>query len=95
MTKKIFKKTLLAVLLCTLALLVLPSTAAQAKTKNRNKGKSGKNITWSYNEKKKVLTISGKGTVKATDLKKKGKTGELLWLGREDGSLTMFQKIVF
>lgn len=88
-------KTLFAMMLCALALIVLPTTAAQAKTKNKNQGKAGKKATWSYNEKKKVLTISGKGSVKATDLKKKGKTGELLWLGKEDGSLPMFKKIVF
>ncbi len=91
MTEKIFKLWP-ALLLCTLALVFLPATAAQAKQTNR--GKIGKNATWSYNEKKKVLTIRGKGYVEANDLKKY-KKGEYLWLGRDDGSLPMFQKIVF
>lgn len=81
-----------ALLLCTLALALLPATVTQAKQKNQ--GKMGKNVTWSYNEKKKVLTISGKGYAKAANLREY-KDGEYLWLGREDGVLPMFQKIVF
>lgn len=93
MRKKIMK-TMFAMLLCALTLMVLPNVAAQAKTKNRNKGKAGKSATWTYNEKKKVLTIAGKGAVRASDLLKEDKSGDFQWLGREEGNLPMFRKIV-
>lgn len=88
-------KGMLLLMVCVMALLLLPNAQAQAKSKANTKGKLGKKAEWSYNEKKKTLTISGTGYINATELKKEDKLGDYSWLGRDEGNLPMFKKIVF
>lgn len=81
-------------LLCVLLVVLVSNTAVQAKSKNQ--GKIGKKITWTYQEKKKTLKISGKGYVNASGLRLwNSSDSENTWLGKEAGSLPMFKKIVF
>lgn len=64
-------KRLLSLFLCLMLLMVgFSSTTLAAKTS----GKCGKHATWSYNKKKKTLTISGKGEIKDTWSKYLGDT---------------------
>lgn len=80
-------------LLCVLTIVLIPNTAAQAKSKNQ--GKAGRSSTWSYQPKSKTLTISGKGSVDIDDLKRWDDDDEGVWLGKEDAILPMFRKIIF
>lgn len=64
-------KRLISLLLCLLLLsTALTSSCLAAKTS----GKCGKNATWSYNKKKKILTISGKGAIRDTWSRRIGDT---------------------
>lgn len=76
-------------LIFVLVILMVPNTAAQAKSKNQRK--AGKNSTWTYDSKKKTLTLSGRGSV-AVDNLTTWNDDELVWLGKEDSNLPMFQK---
>lgn len=80
-------------LLCVLTIVLVPNTAAQAKSKNQ--GKAGKDSTWSYQPKSKTLTISGKGYVDIDHLRWCDDDDEMVWLGKEDAFLPMFRKIIF
>lgn len=81
-------------LLCILTVVLVPNTAAQAKSKNQ--GKAGRYSTWSYQPKSRTLTISGKGSVSTDDLLQWNEDDdEAVWLGKEDGNLPMFRKIIF
>ncbi len=80
-------------LFCALVLLMVPNTTAQAKSKNQ--GKAGKNSTWTYEPKKKTLSISGRGYVDIGYLMTWDDDDEQVWLGKEDSNLPMFQKIIF
>lgn len=58
-------KHLISVVLCVAMLIGAMSSTALAASKTS--GKCGANAKWSYNKKTRTLTISGKGTIKATE----------------------------
>ncbi|MDE6852267.1 MAG: leucine-rich repeat domain-containing protein [Lachnospiraceae bacterium] len=80
-------------LVCACIVMLVPGMTVQAKSKNQ--GKAGKNITWTYQPNKKTLTLSGKGYVSISGLRTWNDDDEQVWLGKEDGNLPMFQKIIF
>lgn len=80
-------------LLCVLTIVLVPNTAAQAKSKNQ--GKAGRSSTWTYQPKNRTLTITGKGSVDIDDLRQWDDDDEGVWLGKEDAILPMFRKIIF
>ena len=83
----------LLLLLCVLTIVLVPNTAAQAKSKNQ--GKAGRSSTWTYQPKNRTLTITGKGSVDIDDLRQWDDDDEGVWLGKEDAILPMFRKIIF
>ncbi len=80
-------------LFCACIVVLMPDMEAHAKAKNQ--GKAGKNITWSYQPKKKTLTLSGRGYVSVSGLVTWNEDDERVWLGKEDANLPMFKKIIF